>query len=139
MGSLYRSKHELIFVYKVGRVPSFNAVELGKYGRNRTNVWDYTSANSPRGSRRADLELHPTVKPVAMVIDAICDVTRQGELVLDTFLGSGTSLMAAERASRRFVGCDIDPGYVQIALERWRDLTGIEPKLIPVREAADAR
>ena len=102
MGSLYRSKHELIFVYKVGKGPSFNAVELGRHGRNRTNVWDYASANSLKGNRREDLDLHPTVKPVAMVIDAICDVTRQGELILDGFLGSGTSLIAAERCGRRF-------------------------------------
>jgi DNA modification methylase len=138
MGSLYRSKHELIFVYKVGTGVAFNAVELGKHGRNRTNVWDYASANSLRGSRRADLELHPTVKPVAMVIDAICDVTKQGERILDAFLGSGTSLIAAERASRRFVGCDIDPGYVQVAIERWRDLTGIEPKRLEERGNVDA-
>jgi DNA modification methylase len=101
MGSLYRSKHEMVFVYRVGDVPHTNTVELGKHGRNRTNVWDYASVNSMRGSRRADLELHPTVKPVAMVADAFCDVTRQGELVLDTFLGSGTSLIAAEGTVKR--------------------------------------
>jgi DNA modification methylase len=95
MGSLYRSKHEMVFVYRVGDSPHTNAVELGRHGRNRTNVWDYASVNSLRGSRREDLALHPTVKPVAMVADAICDVTRQGELVLDIFLGSGTSLIAA--------------------------------------------
>ena len=78
MGSLYRSKHEMVFVYRVGDTPHTNAVELGKHGRNRTNVWDYASVNSLRGSRREDLALHPTVKPVAMVADAICDVTRQG-------------------------------------------------------------
>ena len=112
MGSLYRSKHEMVFVYRVGDAPHTNAVELGKHGRNRTNVWDYASVNSMRGSRREDLALHPTVKPVAMVADAICDVTRQGELVLDIFLGSGTSLIAAERVGRRFRGLDIDPAYV---------------------------
>ncbi len=92
MGSLYRSKHEMVFVYRVGDAPHTNAVELGKHGRNRTNVWDYASVNSMRGSRREDLALHPTVKPVAMVADAICDVTRQGELVLDIFLGLGHQL-----------------------------------------------
>ena len=97
MGSLYRSKHEMVFVYRVGDAPHTNAVELGNHGRNRTNVWDYASVNSLRGSRREDLALHPTVKPVAMVADAICDVTGQGERVLDIFLGSGTSLIAAEQ------------------------------------------
>jgi DNA modification methylase len=135
MGSLYRSKHELVFVFKVGSGPHFNAIELGKHGRNRTNVWDYQSVNSSRGNRRADLELHPTVKPVGMVADAICDVTRQGDLILDSFLGSGTSLIAAERTGRRFAGCDIDPQYVQIAIERWRDLTGIRPERISMRRA----
>jgi hypothetical protein len=86
VGSLYRSKHELVFVYKVGSAPHFNAVELGRHRRNRTNVWDYASVNSLAGSRREDLALHPTVKPTALVADAIQDVTRRAELVLDIFL-----------------------------------------------------
>jgi DNA modification methylase len=129
MGSLYRSKHELVFVYRVGAVPHLNMVELGKHGRNRTNVWDYASVNSMRGSRREDLALHPTVKPTAMVADAIQDVTRRGDLVLDLFLGSGTTLMAAERTGRRFRGLDIDPSYVDVAIERWAARTGLEPRL----------
>ena len=129
MGSLYRSKHELVFVFRVGEASHFNAVELGKHGRNRTNVWDYASVNSFRGSRRGDLALHPTVKPAGMVADAIKDVTRQGDLVLDTFLGSGTTLIAAERAGRRFRGLDIDPAYVDVAIERWTALTGREARL----------
>lgn len=129
MGSLYRSKHELVLVFRVGDQPHFNAVELGKHGRNRTNVWDYASVNSLRGSRRADLALHPTVKPTAMVADALQDVTRRGDLVLDTFLGSGTTLIAAERTGRRFRGLDIDPAYVDVALERWSAITGLEPGL----------
>jgi DNA modification methylase len=136
MGSLYRSRHELVFVYRVGSAPHFNAVELGRHGRNRTNVWDYASVNSMHSSRREDLALHPTVKPVGLVSDAICDVTRHGELVLDTFLGSGTTLIAAERSGRRFAGCDIDPGYVDVALERWSSLTGLEPVRLLDREAA---
>jgi len=107
MGSLYRSKHELVFVYRVGTAPHLNMVELGKHGRNRTNVWDYASVNSMRGSRREDLALHPTVKPTGLVADAIQDVTRRGDLVLDLFLGSGTTLLAAERTGRRFRGLDI--------------------------------
>ena len=129
MGSLYRSKHELVFVFRVGDALHFNAVELGKHGRNRTNVWDYASVNSFRGSRRGDLALHPTVKPAGMVADAIKDVTRQGDLVLDTFLGSGTTLIAAERAGRRFRGLDIDPAYVDVAVERWTAMTGREARL----------
>jgi DNA modification methylase len=130
MGSLYRSKHEMVFVYRVGEGPHTNNVELGKHGRNRTNVWDYPSVNSMRGSRREDLALHPTVKPVAMVADAYQDVTRQGGLVLDIFLGSGTSLIAAERTGRRFRGLDIDPAYVDLAMQRWSDLTGKEPERV---------
>ena len=129
MGSLYRSKHELVFVYRVGQAQHFNAVELGRHGRNRTNVWDYASVNTFGGSRRSDLELHPTVKPVAMMADAIQDVTRRGDLVLDTFLGSGASLIAAERTGRRFRGMDIDPLYVDLVVERWRLLTGGKPRL----------
>ena len=129
MGSLYRSKHEFVFVFRVGEAPHFNAVELGKHGRNRTNVWDYASVNSLRGSRREDLALHPTVKPTAMVADALKDVTGRGDLVLDTFLGSGTTLIAAERTGRRFRGLDIDPAYVDVAIERWAALTGGEPVL----------
>ncbi|UPT91745.1 site-specific DNA-methyltransferase [Bradyrhizobium barranii subsp. apii] len=129
MGSLYRSKHELVFVYRVGSASHLNMVELGKHGRNRTNVWDYASANSMRGGRREDLALHPTVKPVGLVADAIKDVTKHGDLVLDLFLGSGTTLLAAERAGRRFRGIEIDPKYVDVALERWSAQTGLEPRL----------
>jgi DNA modification methylase len=129
MGSLYRSKHELVFVYRVGTAPHLNMVELGKHGRNRTNVWDYASVNSMRGSRREDLALHPTVKPTGLVADAIQDVTRRGDLVLDLFLGSGTTLLAAERTGRRFRGVDIDPSYVDVAIERWSAKTGLEPHL----------
>ena len=129
MGSLYRSKHELVFVYRVGIAGHLNMVELGRHGRNRTNVWDYASVNSMRGSRREDLALHPTVKPTGLVADAIQDVTRRGDLVLDLFLGSGTTLMAAERTGRRFRGLDIDPAYVDVAIQRWSARTGLEPHL----------
>ena len=129
MGALYRSKHEMVFVYRVGDAPHTNMVELGRHGRNRTNVWDYPSVNSMAGSRREDLVLHPTVKPVAMVADAYQDVTKRGDLVFDIFLGSGTSLIAAERTGRRFRGCDIDPAYVDVAVERWVQMTGGTPQL----------
>lgn len=134
MGSLYRSKHELVFVCRVGEGTHFNAVELGKHGRNRTNVWDYASVNSFAGSRREDLAMHPTVKPTQLVADAIQDVTRRGELVLDIFLGSGTTLIAAERAGRRFRGVDIDPAYVDVAVERWSAMTGGTPRLLRERQ-----
>jgi DNA modification methylase len=128
MGSLYRSKHEMVFVFRVGDVPHFNAVQLGKHGRNRTNVWDYASVNSFKGSRREDLALHPTVKPSGLVADAIQDVTRRGDLVLDLFLGSGTTLVAAERIGRRFRGVDVDPAYVDVAIARWTSMTGGVPE-----------
>lgn len=95
MGSLYRSRRGLVFVYRVGAEPHRNNVELGRHGRNRTNIWDYACVNSMKGSRREDLALHPTVKPNAVVADAIADVTDSGEVVLDIFLGSGTTLIAA--------------------------------------------
>lgn len=129
IGSLYRPKHELVFVYRVGDEQYFNPMELGKHGRNRTKVWDYASVNSMIGSRREDLELHPTVKPTAMVADAVQDVTRRGDLVLDVFLGSDTRLIAAERIGRRCRGIDIDPAYIDVALDRWRAMTGKEPAL----------
>jgi DNA modification methylase len=135
MGSLYRSKHELVFVYRVGSDSHLNAVELGRHGRNRTNVWDYASVNT-FGGRSDDLAMHPTVKPVSMVADALQDVTRRGDLVLDTFLGSGTTLIAAERTGRRFVGTEIDPLYVDLVVERWRQLTGGKPKLRRAMEPA---
>jgi DNA modification methylase len=130
MGSLYRSKHELVSVYRVGDAPHLNTVELGRHGRNRTNVWDYPSVNTFQGNKRGDLALHPTVKPTAMVADAIQDVTKRGDLVLDIFLGSGTSLIASERTGRRFRGIDIDPAYVDVAVDRWVAMTGQVPRLV---------
>jgi DNA modification methylase len=124
MGSLYRSQHEFVFVMRVGEQQHYNAVELGKHGRNRTNVWDYDGVNTPKRHRRGDLDLHPTVKPIALVADAILDVTKPGDLVLDGYLGSGTTLLACVRTGRRFRGLDIDPAYVDVALQRCMDTTG---------------
>ena len=123
MGSLYRSKHELVFVFRAGSAQHQNNVQLGKHGRNRTNVWDFSSVNVG-GPRGAELKWHPTVKPAAMVAAAIQDVTRRGDLVLDTFLGSGTTLVAAERTGRICRGVEIDPSYVDVAIERWEAITG---------------
>ncbi len=129
MGALYRSKHELIYVFRVGDVANFNAVNLGRHGRNRTNVWDYPSVNTFNGTRREDLKLHATVKPVSLVADAIQDVTKRGQVVLDTFMGSGTTLLAAERVGRRCRGVELEPAYVEVALERWSAMTGHAPRL----------
>jgi DNA modification methylase len=126
MGSLYRSKHELIFITKKGTAPHTNNVELGRHGRYRTNVWDYAGVNSFGSSRMADLADHPTVKPVALVADAIRDVTRPGEIVLDAFMGSGTTILAAERTKRRGYGIEIAPGYVDVAVRRWQAMTGLD-------------
>lgn len=126
MGSLYRSKHELIAVYKKGGAAHINNVALGKHGRNRTNVWDYAGANG-FGEERDNLAIHPTVKPVKMVEDAILDCSNRGDRVLDAFCGSGTTLIAAERASRRGFGLEIEPKYIDATLRRFRTLTGEEP------------
>jgi ParB-like chromosome segregation protein Spo0J len=126
MGSLYRSQHELILVFKHGTGPHRNNVQLGKYGRNRTNVWNYPCANT--FSRQSDeghlAVLHPTVKPVRMIADAILDCSARGDLVLDPFLGSGTTLIAAERVGRTCYGMDLDPLYVDTAIRRWQVYTG---------------
>jgi DNA modification methylase len=125
MGSLYRSRHELIFVFRNGATPHTNNIQLGKFGRNRTNVWNYTGANSfaRKGSSRG-IDLHPTVKPILMVSDAILDCTQRNDIVLDPFLGSGTTLLAAERTGRRCYGIELDPIYVDTAIERWQRMTG---------------
>lgn len=127
MGSLYRSKHELIAVFKTGSGPHINNVELGAYGRYRTNVWDYAGINGFGAERDAALAMHPTVKPVALVEDAIKDCSRRGSVILDAFAGSGTTIIAAERAGRHCFGLELDPRYVDVTLQRFRDFTGEEP------------
>ena len=127
MGSLYRSRHELIAVYKNGSATHINNVELGRYGRYRTNVWEYAGLNSFQTDRDETLALHPTVKPVALVKDAILDCSHRGGIVLDAFAGSGTTIIAAEKAGRKGFGIEIDPYYVDVALERIKEATGIEP------------
>lgn len=123
MGSLYRSQHEMIFVYVARPGQHTNNVELGKHGRNRTNVMHATSVNT-FGSRQGDLELHATVKPVQLIADLILDVTGRGGIVLDPFLGSGTTLLACERTKRWCRGLEIDAAYVDVSVTRWTDLTG---------------
>ena len=126
MGSLYRSQHELVFVFKHGRDAHRNNVQLGQYGRNRTNVWRYPSASSfsKSGDEGNLLALHPTVKPVALVGDAIMDVSARGDIVLDPFVGSGTTVIAAERTGRRCFGLEIDPIYIDTIIRRWQAYTG---------------
>jgi DNA modification methylase len=122
-GSLYRSQHELICVYKRGHAPHVNNVELGKHGRNRSNVWTYAGINTFRAGRLEDLSAHPTVKPIALVADAMRDCSRRGDIVLDPFTGFGTTIMAAERVGRRAFGIEIDPLYVDAAIRRWQQFT----------------
>lgn len=124
MGSLYRSKHELVFVWKSGSAPHINNVELGKNGRYRTNVWEYAGANTFKRGRDEELAMHPTVKPVALIADAIRDCSKVGGLVLDPFGGSGTTLVAAERTKRRAALIEIEPRYVDTTIERWQKVTG---------------
>jgi DNA modification methylase len=124
MGSLYRSRHELVFVYKVGNGTHTNNVALGRYGRHRTNVWDYVSQNALNGTGKSKLALHPTVKPVAMIADAIRDCSNRGGVILDPFGGAGTTLIAAERTGRCARVIELEPAYVDASIERWQRLTG---------------
>jgi DNA modification methylase len=126
MGSLYRSQHELVFVFKNGAQPHINNIQLGKYGRYRTNVWKYAGVNTMRKGRMDDLEMHPTVKPVAMVADAIQDCSKRNGIVLDPFGGSGTTLIAAEKAGRHARIIEIDPHYCDVIIRRWQSLTGLQ-------------
>jgi DNA modification methylase len=119
MGSLYRSKHEMVFVFKNGTAPHINNIELGKHGRYRTNVWTYPGVNAFGNDRDAELAMHPTVKPVALVADAILDASRRNGIVLDACAGSGTTLIAAQKTGRRGYGIEIDPYYVDTTIKRF--------------------
>lgn len=122
MGSFYRSKHELVAVFKNGMAPYLNTIELGKHGRYRTNVWDYRGVNS--FGNRDDLNMHPTVKPVAMIADAIKDCTRRGQIILDPFAGSGSTLIACEKSGRTARCIELEPKYCDVIIRRWQGLTG---------------
>lgn len=124
MGSFYRSKHELVFVFKKGSAAHINNFGLGEKGRYRTNVWDYAGVNSLKKSRAEELAMHPTVKPVAMVADAIRDCSNSKDIVLDAFSGSGTTIIAAEQTGRCGYAVEFDPKYVDVAVRRWQALTG---------------
>lgn len=127
MGSFYRSAHEFVFVFKSGDASHVNNVELGRFGRNRTNVWRYAGASSFGRGRGKALDMHPTVKPVAMLADAMLDCSNLKDVVLDPFGGSGSTIIAAERTGRRARMIELDPKYVDVALRRWRRVTGIDP------------
>ncbi len=129
MGSLYRLRHELVFVFRNGGEAHCNNVQLGRFGRNRTNVWNYPGANVfKRNGRKSDLDLHPTVKPIVMVADAILDSTNLDDVILDPFLGSGTTLLAAN-APATCHGVELDPLYVDTVITRWERLTQQQARL----------
>ena len=133
-GSFYRSQHELIGVFRVGTEPHLNNVELGRHGRSRSNVWHYAGVNVFRAGALDDLKAHPTVKPVALVAEAMKDVTRRGDIVLDTFGGSGTTILAAERVGRKAYVLELEPRFVDVAIRRWqafakRDVIHVETGL----------
>jgi DNA modification methylase len=119
MGTFYRSRHELIFTFKKGNAPHINTFELGQHGRYRTNVWEYKGINTMRAGRMEELELHPTVKPVQMIADAIKDVSGRGDIVLDLFGGSGSTLIAAHKTGRKAYLCELDPIYCDRIISRW--------------------
>lgn len=141
MGSFYRSAHELIFLFKNGTSPHRNNIQLGKFGRYRTNVWNYPGANSFSRSHSEGnlLALHPTPKPVALIADAIKDCTARGDLVLDPFLGSGTAIIAAERSGRRCYGLELDPLYVDTIIRRWQRHTKLEATHVETGETFNNR
>ena len=139
MGSFYRSQHELVFVFKKGDTPHINNFELGQHGRHRSNVWRYAGINSFSGRKGPEgdlLKLHPTVKPVELVADAILDCSLRDGVILDPFLGSGSSLIAAEKTGRRCFGIEIDPAYVDVALQRWENLTNRKAKKVSAAVAS---
>ena len=122
-GSFYRSAYELLGVFRVGDAKHLNNVELGRHGRSRSNVWHYAGVNTFRAGRMDELAAHPTVKPVAMIADALKDCTRRGDIVLDTFAGAGTTILAAERVGRRAYSLELKPKYVDVAIRRWQAFT----------------
>jgi DNA methylase len=128
-GSFYRSQHELIGVFRVGGHPHRNNVELGRFGRNRSNVWTYAGVNTFGRGRLEALAAHPTLKPVALVTDALLDCTGRGDGVLDQFAGSGTTILAAEKVGRTGFGIEYEPGYVDVAIKRWQKSTKLEATL----------
>lgn len=137
MGAFYRSKHELLFAFKKGTAKHINNFELGQHGRYRTNVWDYAGISSVGSGRDEQLAMHPTVKPVTMIADAIRDCSRRGGVILDAFGGSGTTLIAAEETGRKARLIEIDPHYADVTVRRWQALTGKRGLLMGLEESFD--
>lgn len=124
-GAMYRSQHEMVVLFKNGNAPHINTIQLGKYGRYRTNVWSFAGVNS-FGKQQEDLKMHPTVKPVAMLVEAIKDCTRLKQIVLDPFAGSGSTLIACEDSGRVARCIELDPLYCDVIIRRWQQHTGGE-------------
>ena len=123
-GYFYRSRHELVFLWKSGKLDHINNIGAGRNGHTRSNVWDYAPVRNTAGKQGEEVGWHPTVKPVALIADAIKDCSRRHGIVLDPFLGSGTTLIAAQQTGRRARGIEIDPAYVDVAIKRWQQYTG---------------
>ena len=136
-GSFYRSQHELIGIFRVGAEAHLNNIELGRHGRSRSNVWHYAGINTFRAGRLDELQSHPTVKPVALVADAVRDCSRRGDIVLDLFGGSGTTLLAAERVGRRAYTMEIEPRFVDIAIKRWLAFSGKDAICVQTGQSFD--
>ena len=134
---MYRSAHELIAVFCKGEAPHTNNVALGKNGRDRQNVWCAPGANRPGSSANAMLQHHATPKPVELICDAILDVTSRGETVIDSFLGSGTTLIAAEKTGRICCGIELEPRFVDVSIRRWQEYSGQRAVLIATGESFD--
>ena len=138
MGSLYRSQHELLPLFKKGTAPHINNIELGKRGRWRSNLWTYPGASSLGSDARRGLKEHPTVKPTAMLEDALLDVTKRDDIILDPFLGSGSTLIAADRTGRVCRGVELDPLYVDVIVRRYQAATGNAAVLVETGETYQA-
>lgn len=138
MGTFYRSRHELIFAFKNGNAPHTNTFELGQHGRYRTNVWEYKGVNTMRAGRMDELAMHPTAKPVQMIADAIKDVSGRNDVVLDLFGGSGSTLIAAHKTSRRAFVCELDPIYCDRIIARWETFAKDEAALLTAQSAEAA-
>lgn len=137
MGSLYRSQHELLPLFKKGAAAHVNNIALGKRGRHRTNLWTYPGASSLGSDARKGLQDHPTVKPIAMLADALIDLTNRGEVVIDPFLGSGSTLIAAENTERSCCGIELDPLYIDVIIRRYQATTGTAAILVETGESFD--
>jgi DNA modification methylase len=124
MGAFYRSAHELVAVFCKGKSPATNNIQLGRHGRDRSNIWRYPGANKPGTSAASALVDHPSPKNIGMIEDAILDVTKRGDIVLDPFLGSGTTIVAAESTGRICCGLELDPKYLDVCIRRWEQLAG---------------